>query len=221
MKIKRTQTTLLIRTKDVVFPIDSIEFINTLSKNGYQITARPPPSAPVGTMLEIYGEVARKTGASVEIDGEKKHVLIRGNESNTVISVFLDVLSIVKYNLSVDLEKNVLFYEGDGFYHIQGEKSPLETISKTESDVHLSLGKLFGISQVSPFSIHLFSTGSKVNSVNWFDMSIKPLLPNQTETTYDLTLVLRTENKSNLLNILEGIEQKMSKVIEILEQKST
>lgn len=129
-------------------------------------------------------------------------------------------MNIINDTQSVELEKSALFFEGSVAQNIKTGNNPLDMFRNNKSELHEKVGKIIGF-DTSSFSLHVFNSEGVVNNTNWFDMNIRPLLPNQTDRMYDVYAVLRNESKSVVTEFVNGFGQKLPQILTYLEEGKT
>jgi hypothetical protein len=211
---------LAVRLGLVVFPIDSIGFLEGLSRKGFEILAKiPPPSQiPFRAQVGIGGTVARKGNSFVDINAEKEVLGVTGLSIEEAMATFADVSDVTKSDFGVDIEKDSRFFEILATFESDSDRSPIESVSRTlaESKLLSEVGEVLG-EAVSPFSVRLVSKGRVPNQEEWVDITVEPS-PVKPNRTYLISLIYRSAQKKNVWSFSKDLVSRISRVIDAVEK---
>lgn len=205
-----------VRTNFVLFPLDSEDLLNALSRSGYVIIQRNIPQAPLGVKVDISGSLARKGQAVVSIDSASQVVSAQGPNPWEVSTIFEELDRIINKDLSINIRQNTMYFECASAYHIVATTNPLKTMSKIKQpDLYPKLAKILQQDVVN-YSLHICSPSGTVNQPDWFDMTIRPV-GSKSDTTYEVITVFRKREKAAIAQFLTNIEERINAIISMLE----
>jgi len=214
---KNVSIRLSTRMNYVLFPFDTTELIDVLVKAGYTRTAPPPPFRRLkGARLGFTGTIARKGEIVIDINDERGFLGATSPSATSTIQGFDEVLQLAKTNLKVDLEGMAAFYEFIGNLEVETDLNALEKIGQLyEGNKPIEdFGKIMG-EAVSHFSLRLAPKGENPNQTEWFDITIEPELIKT--STYRISAIYRSKDKSKVQKFIEEFEVKISKILDIIE----
>lgn len=205
-----------IRMNYVLSPLDSAELIDVVVKAGYARTAPLPPRRPTGVRFGFTGTIAQKGETMIDINDERGFLGATGPSPASAIQGLNEVLQLVKTNLKVDLEGMAAFYEMIGNLEVETDVNPLEKIGQLSerNKSFEEFGKIMD-EDVAPFSLKLIPKGKIPNQTEWFEITIKPDLIKP--TTYRITAVYRSKDKSKVQKFVNESMSKISKILDTIE----
>lgn len=216
MDIVLIDCSVAVKTNFIIFPVDIIELMNLLGESGYVIPQKP--QTPVGAKLEMSGIVAKWGNVSIDFDSGKQLLGCRGNSISEVLNSFMDIHNKVAKEFSLDLKAMAHYYESISIYRAKTGHNPIETINKTgRNDIYEEVGSILKM-RVSPYSLHLCTPEKSVNSLNWLDMSIKPL-SYKSDSTYEIVTVIRNKEASPVMEFVSRLEFYISEILSRLERR--
>lgn len=217
-KIKNTSFRLSIRMTSVLPPIDTVEFIELLIRNGYTHTAPPPPSRHQrGVRFTFTGPIAQKGDIVIDVNDDRGVIGVSSPSPTSTVQGFNEVLRLAKTNLKVDPESMAAFYEFIGQCEVETRLNPLETIGQISEKVKAieEFSKVIG-EDTSLFSLRLAPKGEIPNQTEWFDITIEPHLIHTT-SIYTISVVYRSKDKSKVQKFVDEFLVNIAKILDIIE----
>ncbi len=206
-----------IRMNYVLPPFDAIELIDTLVKGGYTPTIPPQPRPPRGVRLGFAGPIARKGETTIDTNDERGILGATSPSPALAVQSLNELLQLIKSNLGIDLDKTVTFYEMIGHMDIDTDQNPLEKIGQIHKE-NTSLKEFSEIlgKDVSVFSLRLIPRNEIPNQTEWLDITIEPDII-KTTSTYNVSAVYRSPDKSKVQKFTEEFMTKVSTMIDVIE----
>ena len=209
-----------VRLDFVLFPIDSIRFLEALARKGFEILAKipPPTQIPFRAQVGIGGTVARKGNSFVDINPEKGVLATTGLSIEEAMAAFADVSDVIKSDLGIEMEENSRFFEILATYEFDSDQSPIESVSRilADSKIVSQIEEVLG-EAVSPFSVRLVSKGRVPNQEEWLDITLEPSIvkPNR---TYLISVVYRSAQMNKVWSFCKDLESRISGLIDVVEK---
>ncbi len=215
-KITLKRNKLTARHQYIIFPFTTGEYLSALSKTNLDYVLSPPPKtplAPIGSVLDWSGTVGKKGNVSLVFDSLVQNIGVDGSDPIESLNVFSEILDIIKTSLEPKNDKFVNFYELISNYSVETGQSPLEKLAEINPEGGL-YDKIQGIIQepVSSYSLHVCSSGKKIESTDWFDIKIQPK-PRNAEKTFDIMAIYRSKEKSKVDSFVTNIEEYFQKIL--------
>jgi len=214
-KITVKRNKLTVRFEYIIFPFVTGELQNALAKAKMDYVLIPAPKAlpsPMGADLDWTGIIGKKGNVSILFDSVSQIIGVDGSDTTEVANVFLEILDIVKASVESTIDENATFYESYSSYSIETGESPLEKLGKIIPEGGLN-EKIKNIIQepVSNYGFHVYSTDKKIQSSDWFDISIQPAT-RRSEKTFVVTTVYRNKDKSKVEKFVSNHDDYLRKI---------
>jgi hypothetical protein len=198
----------------VLFPLTFSEILNSLEKNGYELSPAIPFPRPTGRFRGS-GQIGRKGNISINIDGGEKSLIIAGTSLEDVRDEFHTLFKTILDDYAFNLDEIVKFYQYTATYRYKTKKNPFLTISKSCEYLKIKeLSEIIG-EPLKTFGIRFASADNIPNSEDWCDVKITPDI--EKNDGYIFEIVYRNKNKDNYQTFISNIETNLMKVVSLLE----
>lgn len=215
MTLKPVQISHGIMLKTVLFPTTIKELVTSLEKRGYEINPSIPSPLPPGR-FNVTGELARKGKTSVMVETGTKLIFVVDDSIQSSIERFEEIISGLIEDHEIDLNEFARYYRFTATYLFKTKKPAYETISNTiKSPILNEFSKIIG-EDVSPLVLRLGGTNLRINDENWFDINIEPNFLR--DDSYVINIVYRNQDRSKTKKFMETIENKLQRIIRIIEK---
>jgi len=198
------------------FPLTSIEVFDSLKSRGFEL-GRPP--APLLTGLRVYvaGVIARKNNVLIDVDSSRKLVGAEGGVIEQTLQVFSEVLSIIREDFFVDLDKETDYVELITHYLVKSDKNPIEMVQNaSELRFKDKFKQVLGM-EVSDYHFSIVPRGVSPSSRNWFEINISPKLtmPNK---AYWVEVIFRNVKCDMVTSFASNLYSTISTIINTIEE---
>ncbi len=199
----------------VLYPVSIIEIANSLEKKGYELNPSIPFPRPVGRFIGA-GEIARKGRTVIHIDSGAQLLAVADVSLKSAIDSFEELVTMLHEDHGIDIESLVRFYRFTANYEIRTNNEAFQRIA-TNLKVPI-LKEIQGIIQeeISPIELKFAGARLQANSDNWFDMSIRPNY--ERNDRYVVSIVYRNNSKEKTKDFLETIEEKATRIAELVDR---
>lgn len=221
-RIITKRSRLSTRLKYLIFPFVTGEFQNALERTGAEYFSVPIPRSPgpppIGAALDWNGIIAKKGNTTIDFDSVAQVIGVEGDDTTELISVFSEVLDIVKAAIEPTIDENTVFYEFHSNYNIETGESPLERLGKIHPENNLN-EKIKDIIQepVSMYNFHIYGSNNKIQSSDWFDINIRPTTK-KSEKVFDIMTVHRSKDKSKVDKFVSNYDDTLRKIFDELNR---
>ena len=200
----------------VLFPIEFMELIRTLSNKEFEIIAPPPIRAPPGTRLGFKGDLAKKGRCLIDINPDRQILGVKGVNFEEIEEVYKELKEIIQNDLDINFEKRIKFYELTGEYEIESDKRAIDSIANLFAQNNF-LSKCTSVldNEVAIFTIRLVSKGQIPNQEEWLDISIEPVVLKP--SLYLISVVFRSKDESKVLTSARTSESKLLELIRLIQ----
>jgi len=218
-KIITRRNKLSARFKYIIFPFVTGELLNALARTSLGYILAPPPKippTPIGLSLDWSGIIGKKGNVALEFDSISQIIGVEGSDSAESMSVFSEILDIVKASIEPTIDDYANFYELISNYSIETGEKPLERLGKIKPEGKLD-EKIKDIIQepVSAYSFHICSSDKKIQNTDWFDINIRPTT-RRSEKTFDVMTVYRSKDKSKVEKFTSNYDDNIRKIFDEL-----
>lgn len=192
---------------------DANELANALLSGGYSLIAEPRRGS-----IAMSGDIiARKKGIIVTLNLSRRVLGIETKSSKIASEGFQELLTHLTDTANMNIDKNTLFYELLGKIHITTQFDPLKSMSKAFRSLKFfqEFDEILG-EKVSPLAIRLIPSEKIPSDSDYFDITIRPILTSP-RNKFVINVVYRNINCNKVLDFLDGMEEKILKLIEIIE----
>ncbi|MGH7204579.1 MAG: hypothetical protein ACREI2_00060 [Nitrospiraceae bacterium] len=212
------QVSLSVRYNSVLFPFDTIQFLSTISKEGFLQQQQPVGPLPPGVRIEASGIVGRKGAVSVRIDADRLIFGVNAPDVETVLSEMNTLESLLKSAHSFESSSLAKFYELLAGITIKAKKNPVECWRSHFAEVPV-LKKMSQLLErrISPFGVRLAPSGELPNQTNWFEIHIVPNVPLSTDY-HDVEVVYRHSSREDVFTFAKKLDAVLSAILSIVEQ---
>ena len=207
-----------VRYKAPLFPFDEYPFIEMIKKHGF-LLADKIEQPPLGTKLSVKGTVARKGDVLLSMESDRQILAIHAPEPKKALEEFRDLERLLEKELGFSGSRYVYFYELLASLSLKAKRNPLEIWSSysSQSPKVEKFSKVLGKS-ASHFGIRLSPQDLEPNQQNWFDIKIRPDLPEATRQHY-VEIVYRNGTWDEVANFTKDLDQRINQLVEIVEEQ--
>lgn len=215
MKCKPFAVSYGIGFKTVLFPLTANELVDGLEKKGYEINPSLPFPRRPGRMTGI-GEIARKGKTVVQLDASGKALTIVDVSIESVLGSFDEISKMLVEDHGVDVDDFARYYSFRATYKFSTTKQAYGTLAGAlKSPIFDDLEKIMN-EKIWPFELRFAGAGLRVNSENWFDITVRPDF--EKNNSYVITVVYRNSERAKTQKFVESFEEKMTKIIGLIER---
>ncbi len=206
-----TAAQVAVRMNSVMFPIDGVQLLRALSKEGFI-----PPEVPEGA--RVAGAEARKGETRIRFDAEKMVLAAIASNPKDAVGQLEWLEKLAKTEFRVDTESIAHYYELVVTMVVKARRSPMEVWAAMAPDIPAltRLSDVFG-RQLAPFGLRLFEPGHEPNSTEWFEVKVEPQLPNSTSQHF-FQIILRNPRRQIVLDYGRRLEETVSRLFAALEE---
>ena len=204
-----------VRFDSVIYPILHYELNEGLQKIGFELSPGWPQRVPITSRVSGQGEAARKGKTIIIINADSQQLLISDESVGSALSNFDDLQKMFIEEYGIDISKIAKSYSISGDFIYYSEKPAFSTISKKiKSPIVNELSRIMG-HEMAAFQINAAIKGLKVNSENWYDMSIRPSY--ERDDAYIIRVVIRNPEREAMNKLVTEFESKITDVIDFIE----
>ncbi len=199
------------RMNSVLFPLDGIQLLRTLSKEGFI-----PPEVPVGA--GVAGAEARKGETRIRFDAEKMVIAAIASNPRDAVEQMEWLEKLVKAEFGVNTESMAQYYELVSTMLVKARRSPLDIWSSIAPSIPVltTLSDALG-RPLAPFGLRLFGSGQEPNSTDWFEVRIEPQLPNSSSQHF-FQIIFRNPARQAVFDYTRRLEETVSRLFTLLEE---
>jgi len=167
--------------------------------------------------MVIDGEVATKENLRVDCQIEKQVFGVVSKDIELLISSFNEIEEIMSTELGDAMSNNNQFYEVISQFTIKTDKNPLEIFAQNRERLSLC-DKVSEImdENVSPFGFSFSPTRVPIQSADWFDFKLEPLVSRAT-TSYYGNLVYRSKDRKKVIEKTKNVKNYFISLLKELE----
>jgi len=215
MKCKPLAISYGITLNTYLYPLTFHELADSLEKRGYEISSSLPFPRPLGRWTGA-GEIARKGKTVVQIDASAQALTVLDISIKSALDSFDEIIKMLIEDHNVDLNEFARFYRFSATYESPTKKQAYETIATTLNFPILgNLEKIMG-EKVWPFELRFGGAGFKVNSENWFDITVRPNY--ERNDSYIIVVVYRNSDRAKTQKFVKSFEEKVTKIIRLIDR---
>jgi len=199
----------------IIFPLGFPSMQKLLKDVGYKPTKLPEGSPPLSMVID--GEVATKENLRVDCQIEKQVFGVVSKDIELLISSFNEIEEIMSTELGDAMSNNNQFYEVISQFTIKTDKNPLEIFAQNRERLSLC-DKVSEImdENVSPFGFSFSPTRVPIQSADWFDFKLEPLVSRAT-TSYYGNLVYRSKDRKKVIEKTKNVKNYFISLLKELE----
>ena len=199
----------------VIFPLSFAILQGLLTDKGYKPTKLPEGAPPLITVID--GQLATKENLTVDCQTERQVIGVNSNDIELLINSFNEIEEIMSTELGDSMSNNNQFYEITAQFTIKTGKNPLDVFAKNREKLSLceKVSEIMG-ENISPFGFRFTPTNVSVQSVNWFDIKLEPLVHRST-TIYYGSLVFRNKNREKVIEKTKNVKNNFKSFLNELE----
>jgi len=218
MELKLQKFRIGLVLNSFFFPLTSTEVFDSMKARGFEI---PRPQGPILTGPRVYisGVIARKQDVLVDIDGSRNLVGAEGLEIPQTVNVFSEIMSMLREDFSVDLDRELSYVELIAHYLIKSDSNPFQVI---QNAVELRFRDQFSRILNAETSVYHFSItprGVLPSSREWFEINISPKLTMPTGA-YWVETVFRNEKHAPVTAFASNLNSTISDIINTIEERN-
>ncbi len=200
----------------IIFPISIITLRKILSEQDYETPKNPEIPAGAG-IVEIEGQIGKKEGLTVDCQIDRQIIGVNSDDTEKLLSAFDKLDKSISTELGQELSENSQFYETIIQFTIKTGKNPMEILAKLRGKYPLSetISDIIG-ENASPFTLRYSATGKPIQTTDWFEYRIEPLVQRAT-TTYYSSFVFRNKDKNKVLEIVKKSQDMAVQIVKEIE----
>ena len=204
----------------ILFPIDNIILLRSLSKEGFILPESiwPPPPG-FGAKLELRGVVARKGEISISLDESKQVISVHAPDIKSVIAELSSLEAILLKELGLDIKKFSLFYELLIEVKVQSSNEPIKCLQRhfEQCQILKDISKIIG-AESSVYGLRFAPKNEDPNRADFYDIQIEPDIK-LSHNTYHIRSIYRHSKKEITINYANNFQVYIEKIIQKLETK--
>jgi hypothetical protein len=208
-----------VRYNFIVYPIDFAILQRVLTPQDYKVVKPPVPQDLIsgGGILDVNGTVATKEDLIVDSLVDKQVIGINGSDTTRLLTAFEQLESGISNELGIQLQERARFYETILYFNVRTGNSPVRVFGNLGNryPYHSDMSSLLG-QEVSPISYRVGPANAPVDSENWFDFTIEPLL-SRAASTYHVGFIFRNARRDLVIDILRNSKDKITQALRLLE----
>jgi hypothetical protein len=208
---------LAFRLNRLFFPADLYDFARAISAKGYQILSPIGPKQPY-PVVQLGGTAnpfAQKPDALLDINTEKGVVGITGPNIPLCLDAMQEIVKLFEDQFYTTTQ-DYMFFEFNGLMHIASQTNPIITISKLSQGIKYveKCSKILS-KDLSIRSIHLVPKNKPMDDLDYFDITIEPLISAQTRILI-ASILYRQASLDLLSKEIRSIETKIESIVSSL-----
>lgn len=214
LKLQKFRISLVLNS--FFFPLTSSEVFDSMKARGFEA-----PQGPLLTGARVYinGVVGRKQGVLVDIDGSRNLVGTEGLEIPVTLTVFSEIMSMLREDFSVDLDRELSYVEMIAQYLIKSDSNPSEVIQNAvELRFRDQFRRILNV-ETSDYHFSITPRGVLPSSRDWFEINISPKLTMPTEA-YWVETVFRNGNHAPVTAFASNLNSTISDIINTIEERT-
>jgi hypothetical protein len=200
-------------------PYYSLDAIISLSTQNYNVV-KPPVSQDVvsgGGMIDVNGTVAAKEELTVDSLVDKQVLGINGSDTSRLLTAFEQLETSISTELGIQLQTRARFYETIIYFNVRTGNNPVTVFGNLRNRFpYCNEMSVILEEDVSPISYHIAPVNASVDSENWFDFIIEPLL-NRAASTYHIGFIFRNSRRDLVINAFRNSKEKITQALRLLE----
>lgn len=211
------QLSLAVKYNTVLFPFDTVLFLQAISKQGFILSDEIGP-IPSGARLQLRGRVATKGDISIRVDTDRHIVAVEVLNPESAIEQLDLIESLLHDDLAFDSSGLIHFYEFGSDLVVKSVKNPLESWQTHFAHVPVieKISNILG-RETALYGVTVALKGADPNQSNWFDLRINPQILSATNN-YAVKVVFRDAERDEVIGFVRGFEDTLSKLLAIVEQ---
>ena len=212
------QLSLAVKYDSVLFPFDTVQFLKSLSKEGFILPESVDQPVPLGAKFEVSGIVARKAETAIRLDTQRYILGVHSSDTKTVLAQLDSLEALLKTEFSLDNACLAQYYEFLSTLTVKVQKNPLESWHAHFAPLPIidRFSQVLGMN-VSPFGIRLAPKGEVPNQANWFDIRIEPSV--QLATNYlNIEVVFRNTSREEVFTFVGKFEDTVRDLVSLVGQ---
>lgn len=203
-----------INFKTLLYPLTIQELVDSLERKGYKISpALPFPRSP--GRITGAGEIGRKGKTSVQVDASAQTLTIIDISIKSALNCFNEIVKMLKEDYDVDVNDFARFYSFTATYAFPTEKQAYKMTAKAlRFSIFDHIEEIMG-EKIWPFELRFGGADLKANSENWFDVTVRPNY--ERNDSYIISVVFRNKDRVKTRKFIESFEERMAKVIGLID----
>ncbi|MDO8673784.1 MAG: hypothetical protein Q7O66_20430 [Dehalococcoidia bacterium] len=214
------QLSLSVKYTSVLFPLDTLQFLRAVSKQGF-IIPDSIEQVPFGTRVEISGLIARKGDISVRVDSNRQVLGVQAPNVNSVLDEMDSIESLLKTELDLDSHALADYYELLASLTIKAGRHPLECWEThfAEAPILNKFSDVLG-TDVSLFGVRLAVRGEVPNQPDWLEIRIEPSVQSP-QKHHSVQIICRHSRRDEVFAFGRKLEDTLRNLISLVEQKDS
>ena len=216
MEIKPQTVRISMVLNSVFFPLTAREAFDSFQKRQF-VMGQPKPALPTGPRVYVSGTIAMKGNVLVGVENQKNLVGVQGDSIEECLTVFEEVIGILKEDFNISLKEDMNYAELIVQYLIPTKSNAFEALQK--SVAFKSNQKLNEIldADTSIYSYSIVPKGVLPSSKKWFEITISPKLTMPTKA-YWLEIVFRDINTQAVTAFTADLNSTICKIMDVIEK---
>jgi hypothetical protein len=216
MGIRYRTLSVSLRYDTVLFPFESLLFLQSLADLGYAFPE--PQQPPLGGRVDVGGVLGRKGGVAVHLNIDKMVLGVSANDPQSLLTEFDAVERIVSTQFGIQGETHAKFYELLAGMVVDAGKPPLEVWEAHRRSIPLAdnLSSILG-TEMAPFGLRVSPIGKEPNRAEWFDVKVEPDVQTNCRA-HTVEIVYRKPDRSSVMAFTASLERTVMALIEAIEK---
>ena len=209
---------LAVRYNTLHFPVNPGDLARIVPHTGYVVTQEEILSAPFGGRVSFAGRLAKKGEIELRMDTERGILALRGPDADSVLGEFNWLEDLLQQKFAFDSVAAARFYELLSEFIVESTGNPLTALARHFQGVPVleRASEVLGF-PVSSYTSRMFHTGQDPNDLNWAEIRIEPYVP-AASTRFLVNVVFRNEHREPVTEFLDGLRQKVIKLVDGVER---
>jgi hypothetical protein len=200
----------------IVYPLDYAVLKKTLMAQEYRMP-QARGQAPPDSLITVDGIIGKKEEFTIDVNSERQVFGVSSTDYNKLESEFNKLESILSNEVGTELRSSARFYEFIYDAAVRTGNSPLRAMAKLGKGVTVyeKMSKILG-ANVSPLNVRVLPTDVPIESENWFEFTIEPIL-NKSNVLYHIGFVFRNKDQSIVLEKISNLKRIVDDVLKLVE----
>jgi hypothetical protein len=197
----------------IVNPISYPVLLRILSSQNYQV----PEQDEVTRGWHFTGVIGKKEDITVEVQTEAQVVGISSVNANILLPAFDTLEGALSQEIGEGLPTKARFYEAIVQFEVKTSMSPLRVMAHLARKYPYceEISEIIG-EKVAPLGIRYFPAGKSIESENWFDFRIEPMLT-KAGSSYLIFLVFRRQERLKVIEQIKNSRKIADESLKLIE----
>lgn len=202
----------------IVYPLDFEVLKKVLRANDYKIPQSPPSPSP-DAIMSVDGIIGKKDEFTVDVNTERQIFGLTSGDHHLLESEFNKLENSISKEIGSELQYKARFYEF--VYHavVKTGSNPMEVMTRlgTRIPIYDEISKIVG-QQASPLNLRVCPANALVESEDWFDLTIEPVL-NKATVAYHIAFIFRNKDKVGVFAKMSNLNNLIEHSLKLIESK--